>query len=109
MFTASPAAVSNIINKTFFATRFARRRNEKRNFAYCIASAMNYLHQLKRPILHRDLKTMNVLLTEWRNVKISDFGESRILRAPGQEVRRSWRKRNVAAAGPASVSNSVQQ
>ncbi|GMI02908.1 hypothetical protein TrLO_g14095 [Triparma laevis f. longispina] len=53
-------------------------RNEKRNLAYCVASGMEYLHGLNNPVLHKDLKTMNVLVTEWRGVKISDFGESGI-------------------------------
>ena len=37
------------------------------------------MHGLEKPVLHRDLKTANVLLTEWGGVKISDFGESKLL------------------------------
>ncbi|GMH62600.1 hypothetical protein TrST_g11269 [Triparma strigata] len=55
-------------------------RNEKRNLAYCVASGMEYLHSLNQPVLHKDLKSTNVLVTEWRGVKISDFGESGVCR-----------------------------
>eukprot|EP00520_Triparma_pacifica_P008868 CAMPEP_0118636836 /NCGR_PEP_ID=MMETSP0785-20121206/2841_1 /TAXON_ID=91992 /ORGANISM="Bolidomonas pacifica, Strain CCMP 1866" /LENGTH=1709 /DNA_ID=CAMNT_0006528001 /DNA_START=559 /DNA_END=5688 /DNA_ORIENTATION=- len=57
----------------------------KWKFAHCISSAMNYLHTRSTPILHRDLKTRNVLLTEWGVVKLSDFGESIALRGVGED------------------------
>jgi serine/threonine protein kinase len=42
---------------------------------------MEYLHTLKEPILHKDLKVDNILLFEENGVylaKLSDFGLSRI-------------------------------
>ena len=39
-----------------------------------IAIGMNYLHRHEPPILHRDLKSANILLDESYNVKICDFG-----------------------------------
>ena len=42
-----------------------------------IACGMHYLHSLEPPVLHRNLKTQNLLLNEGGRVKIADFGWSR--------------------------------
>ncbi|XP_051566568.1 mitogen-activated protein kinase kinase kinase 13 [Myxocyprinus asiaticus] len=47
------------------------------DWASGIASGMNYLHLHK--IIHRDLKSPNVLVTQNDSVKISDFGTSKEL------------------------------
>uniref|UniRef100_A0A8C8LVB9 Mitogen-activated protein kinase kinase kinase n=1 Tax=Oncorhynchus tshawytscha TaxID=74940 RepID=A0A8C8LVB9_ONCTS len=47
------------------------------DWASGIASGMNYLHLHK--IIHRDLKSPNVLVTQQDTVKISDFGTSKEL------------------------------
>lgn len=41
-----------------------------------IASGMNFLHSLKPYVLHRDLRTPNILINENLECKISDFGIS---------------------------------
>ncbi|XP_014513846.1 serine/threonine-protein kinase CTR1 isoform X3 [Vigna radiata var. radiata] len=45
--------------------------------AYDVASGMNYLHQMRPPIVHRDLKSPNLLVDDSYTVKVCDFGLSR--------------------------------
>jgi len=43
-----------------------------------IARGMNYLHTLEPPVLHRNLKSQNLLIDDGGKVKIADFGWSRL-------------------------------
>ena len=43
-----------------------------------IARGMNYLHTLDPPVLHRNLKSQNLLIDDGGKVKIADFGWSRL-------------------------------
>ena len=49
-----------------------------------VASALNYLHTHRRPIIHRDVSSSNVLLLALRNdnwlAKLSDFGSANLIR-----------------------------
>ncbi|GLE07433.1 hypothetical protein PINS_up017642 [Pythium insidiosum] len=64
-------------------TEFAHQRRpvgfdaEKLKIATHIAHALTYLHSLEDIVLHRDLKSRNVLLTEAYDAKLTDFGASR--------------------------------
>lgn len=40
---------------------------------------MHYLHSFKTPVLHRDLKSLNVLLDDHFIPKITDFGWTRLI------------------------------
>ena len=51
-----------------------------------VASGLLYLHKRNPPVIHRDLTSRNVLLTSSLAAKITDMGNSCIMR-PGQMVR----------------------
>ncbi|ORZ02689.1 kinase-like domain-containing protein [Syncephalastrum racemosum] len=60
------------------------RRYKKPNFAqqvmymYDIALGVSYLHTRRPSIIHRDLKSMNILISEDDRAKVNDFGLARI-------------------------------
>lgn len=39
-----------------------------------LLEALDYLHHLKPPIIHRDIKPQNLKLNEWQKIKLLDFG-----------------------------------
>ena len=47
--------------------------------AFDAAKGMQYLHSRQPPIIHRDLKSPNLLVDAHWHVKVSDFGLSRTL------------------------------
>jgi len=42
-----------------------------------IAKAMNYLHMFDPPIIHRDLKSLNLLVSDGLSIKLADFGRTK--------------------------------
>ncbi|KAG2520915.1 hypothetical protein JM16_006530, partial [Phytophthora kernoviae] len=50
---------------------------QKASIALQVCHALTYLHSLKPPVIHRDLKSRNVLLNSDMVAKLSDFGISR--------------------------------
>ncbi|KAJ8559077.1 hypothetical protein ON010_g8372 [Phytophthora cinnamomi] len=51
--------------------------SDKIRIAYHVAQALMYLHSLSPVVIHRDLKSKNVLLTQDLTAKLTDFGSSR--------------------------------
>uniref|UniRef100_M4B8A7 Protein kinase domain-containing protein n=1 Tax=Hyaloperonospora arabidopsidis (strain Emoy2) TaxID=559515 RepID=M4B8A7_HYAAE len=49
----------------------------KAKIALHVAHALTYLHSLSPPVIHRDLKSKNILLTSELDAKLTDFGVSR--------------------------------
>ena len=58
----------------------------KRSILEDVAKGLLYLHKRNSPVIHRDLTSNNVLLTSSLVAKITDMGNSCIIR-PGQVVR----------------------
>ena len=53
---------------------------QRLNVAIQIAEALSYLHRAASPpILHRDIKSTNILLDDHWNAKVGDFGVSRLV------------------------------
>lgn len=84
----------------FFADGSLQERNEQRRKSRAepmpdgqlllelrqIARGMQYLHALEPPVLHRDLKSANILATEGGSrLAIADFGLARYQAKPGEK------------------------
>ncbi|DBA75450.1 TPA: hypothetical protein ACH3X1_010707 [Trebouxia sp. C0004] len=61
----------------------ALQLNDQRRIriALDVARGMNYLHSCRPPIVHRDLKSPNLLVDKDLTVKVCDFGLSRVRRS----------------------------
>jgi len=75
---------------------------QQHKMCYDVASAMEYLHNFQTKIIHRDLKSLNLLLhtqitgpQDKPNVKVSDFGLSRMQETTGDDG--VWGKMTIAA------------
>ncbi|RLN93759.1 hypothetical protein BBJ28_00013367, partial [Nothophytophthora sp. Chile5] len=51
--------------------------HDKVKIALHVAHALTYLHSLAPPVIHRDLKSSNILLSNDLDAKLTDFGISR--------------------------------
>ena len=52
---------------------------------YELSLAIMYLHT--KNIIHRDIKTLNILITKDSKIKLADLGASKIVSAPMQATR----------------------
>ncbi|KAN0060127.1 Protein kinase [Thecaphora frezii] len=78
----------------YIVDRGRMSENEARRFFQQIICAIEYCHRHK--IVHRDLKPENLLLDEYLNVKIGDFGLSNIM-TDGDFLKTSCGSPNYAA------------
>ncbi|CAM8921386.1 unnamed protein product [Rhodiola kirilowii] len=67
-------SIFNLLKKNASKLDWRRRVS----IAMDIARGMNYLHHCKPPIIHRDLKSSNLLVDRNWTVKVGDFGLSRL-------------------------------
>ncbi|KAJ3107161.1 Protein kinase [Phlyctochytrium bullatum] len=78
----------------YIVERGRMTEDDSRRFFQQIICAVEYCHEHK--IVHRDLKPENVLLDDWNQVKIGDFGLSNIM-ADGDFLKTSCGSPNYAA------------
>ena len=58
------------------------------SIAIQMTKGINYLHKLPKPIIHRDIKSLNILMTDWGKsflVKVADFGLAKIRRETSRQ------------------------
>ncbi|XP_065842904.1 probable serine/threonine-protein kinase DDB_G0278509 [Oscarella lobularis] len=80
----------------------------KWQFALDVALGMEYLHNLKRPRIHRDLKTANLLVDKNWVVKIADFGCAKLLIHEGEPLRPK-KRRSASSSVSESSSNLLEE
>jgi serine/threonine protein kinase len=72
-------------------------RGQRIRFVLNTASGINYLHSLRPPRIHRDLKRANLLLSCTRQVKVADFGFARLIpKAGSPSFAKRTRRRRLA-------------
>ena len=71
-------------------TSFVKQKNIPVNLKFSIisdvAQGLHYLHNHSPPIIHRDLSTNNILLTDYNLAKIGDLGMAKVLQAGGKQT-----------------------
>ncbi|XP_042892318.1 serine/threonine-protein kinase TNNI3K-like isoform X2 [Penaeus japonicus] len=69
---------------SLFSTLHEQKRSidtvTRLQIALDVANGMLYLHTLPQPIIHRDLNSHNILLSNDCHARVADFGESRFVR-----------------------------
>ena len=80
-----PLIISELLDSNLraaYTQKFLNGTEEKMGILRGVACALNYLHKLHEPIIHRDIGAPNVLLAATRNgkwiPKLSDFGSANL-------------------------------
>ena len=82
-----PLIISELLDtnlRSAYQNHLLRDTDTKLEILHGVACALNYLHKLREPIIHRDLSSPNVLLRAARNdkwiQKLSDYGSANLAR-----------------------------
>jgi serine/threonine protein kinase len=86
--SSAPLSLKNVFNIRFvlewcpqslFVLQQSNDLNDKQRWRYIeqLAYALVYLHGLSPPIIHRDLKSKNILIDQRGDLKLADFGLAR--------------------------------
>lgn len=92
MESADPLLVFEYVSNGTLAEHLQRERGEaldwftRLTIAAETADALAYLHTMDPPILHRDVKSRNILLDHDFNTKVADFGLSRMGLSPSADI-----------------------
>lgn len=72
----SKGSIYDLVQRVQLSTTFATKFDWKRriNMAVGAARGMNYLHSKDPPVLHKDLKSPNLLVDKTWTCKVADFG-----------------------------------
>jgi serine/threonine protein kinase len=62
----------------------------KASFISGIVSGVAYLHGAKTPVLHQDLKSLNILVDQDWTLKIADFGIAKELKKKGKKIKKAF-------------------
>ncbi|CAA2978374.1 L-type lectin-domain containing receptor kinase -like [Olea europaea subsp. europaea] len=66
------------LDKALFESRMILSWPHRRKILFGVASALAYLHQdCENQVIHRDIKTSNIMLDEGFNARLGDFGLAR--------------------------------
>ncbi|KAJ3100805.1 hypothetical protein HDU97_001923 [Phlyctochytrium planicorne] len=76
----------------------------RHSFLMGIAWGMLYLHSCSPPIIHQDLKSLNVLVAEDWTVKISDLGIARVLRMQSRKRKQKQKSSNAEESDGSNAS-----
>ncbi|MCQ2819657.1 MAG: protein kinase [archaeon] len=78
---------SNFSLKKIIESKEDLNFNKKVKFCYQISLAVLYLHTRNPIILHRDLKSANIFIDEYNNVKLGDFGMIKLFKEKEENYR----------------------
>ena len=70
---------------------------------------MNYLHECRPPVIHRDLKSHNLLVDEYWRVKVCDFGLSTVMSNVKKVKSKKDRKKKNVKPNTATKAKAVQK